>query len=373
MRVVALNLEDGAERAITVHPMAFVGEIDWLSDGKGLLMVATDSLPRTDQIWYLSYPDGATHKITDDANRYRGMRLGADSTLVTTQMRRRRNIWIVPVQTTERTEMAVSGQIDATRARQITSGYIGLSWTPDGQLVYTSMASGTASIWQVDADGTHPRQLASVGLNSHVTVSRDGRAIVFESTRDGEQHIWRMDRDGANARQVTNGGGETNPRITPDGQTIVYNSSSDLTLWRIPLAGGQPTQLTQTYSGDPAVSPDGSLIAYNFRDTQASPQWKVAVIPARGGAPHKVFDRVRAEYHSFELNWTPDGRAVTYEASLEGVSNIWSQPLSGGPPRRLTNFTTDYIYGFGWSFDGRQLAVVRGSRDTDVVLFSLRR
>ena len=182
-----------------------------------------------------------------------------------------------------------------------------------------------------------------------------------------------MDSDGGNAKQLTHGDGETKPRITPDGESIVYNSAGDSTLWRMPLAGGESTRLTQTYARQPAVSPDGSLIAYNFRDTQASPHWKIAVIPTNGGTPLKVFDRHRAEYQTSELNWTPDGLAITYEATQGGVSNIWSQPLAGGAPRRLTDFTTDYIYGFAWSFDGKQLAAVRGAWDSDVLLFSLRR
>ena len=170
-----------------------------------------------------------------------------------------------------------------------------------------------------------------------------------------------MDTNGVNARQLTNGNGETEPRITRDGQWVVYNSTTDWTLWKTPVTGGAPMQLTKTFAREPALSPDGSLIAYNFRDTHASPRWKIAVIPSGGGTPLKVFDRQRAEYQTFELNWTPDGRAITYEANQGGVSNIWSQPLAGGPPQRLSDFTTDYIYGFAWALDRRQIAVVRGA------------
>ena len=182
-----------------------------------------------------------------------------------------------------------------------------------------------------------------------------------------------MDSDGGNARQITYGSGETEPRITRDGQSIVYNSTTDFTLWKVSLDGGEPIQLTKTYAREPVPSPDGRLIAYNFRDTQAAQQWKIVVIPASGGTPHRIFDRHRADYQTFELNWTPDGRALTYEASQRGVSNIWSQPLAGGPPRQLTNFTADYIYGFAWASDGRHLALVRGAWDRDLVLHSLRR
>jgi Tol biopolymer transport system component len=209
-------------------------------------------------------------------------------------------------------------------------------------------------------------------VNTDPDVSPDGRAIVFASTRSGPQHIWRMDDNGANARQLTTGAGEARPRFMPDGQSIVYNSTTDFAIWRLPVAGGVPIRLTDGYARDPTPSPDGAFIAYTFRDKQAAQQWKIAVMPAGGGPPVRIFDRHRADFQTFELGWTRDGRALTYEAAEEGVSNLWSQPLAGGPPARLTDFTTDYIYGFAWSDDGKQLAVVRGAWDRDVVLFSLR-
>ena len=161
-------------------------------------------------------------------------------------------------------------------------------------VVYTSSASGTANIWRANSDGTNPRQLTTVGLNRDPSVSPDGRVIVFTSIRGGAQHIWRMDSDGGNPQQLTNGEGETKPRITPDGQSIVYNSTTDWTLWKMPLAGGEPMRLTRTFAREPALSPDGSLIAYNFRDTEASPSVEDRRDPGkRRGAAQSVRSAAR--------------------------------------------------------------------------------
>jgi hypothetical protein len=46
------------------------------------------------------------------------------------------------------------------------------------------------------------------------------------------------------------------------------------------------------------------------------------------------------------------------------------QPLEGGEPKQLTNFTSDLIYSFDLSRDGKQLVFSRGIRSSDVVLFS---
>ena len=147
MNVVALAVNDGSEKVITPHPMAFLGNLAWLSESSGLLMVATDKLPRTDQLWYLSYPAGIARRLTNDVDFYSTLSLHPNSTaLVTSQSRRRRNVWIAPVD--REVHAGPSGSIETGRARHITSGYARLTWVPDGQLVYSSIQSGTVEIWR---------------------------------------------------------------------------------------------------------------------------------------------------------------------------------------------------------------------------------
>ena len=69
------------------------------------------------------------------------------------------------------------------------------------------------------------------------------------------------------------------------------------------------------------------------------------------------------------LRWTVDGRALTYVEEGDG-SNVWSQPVAGGPPRRLTDFKSDRTLLFDWSRDGKQLAIIRGAFKRDVVLMN---
>ena len=61
---------------------------------------------------------------------------------------------------------------------------------------------------------------------------------------------------------------------------------------------------------------------------------------------------------------------MLYIDTRGGVSNIWMQPLDGGPPRQVTDFKSDRIFGFEWSRDGKQLALARGTESSDVVLIS---
>jgi hypothetical protein len=52
---------------------------------------------------------------------------------------------------------------------------------------------------------------------------------------------------------------------------------------------------------------------------------------------------------------------------VNGAGNVWEQPLAGGPPKPVTHFTSDKIFSFDWSPDGR-LALSRGTAATDAVL-----
>jgi len=135
---------------------------------------------------------------------------------------------------------------------------------------------------------------------------------------------------------------------------------------KVPADGGEPIQLTNASTSRPAISPDGKWIACNRLD-EASGQWQIAVMPMDGEAAPRIFD-VPSPNIFRALRWTPDGRSVAYPVTVGNVSNIWSQPLDGGSPRRLTNFKDQLIFDFAWSRDGKQLALSRGLVNSDVVV-----
>jgi len=50
------------------------------------------------------------------------------------------------------------------------------------------------------------------------------------------------------------------------------------------------------------------------------------------------------------------------------ADNLWRQNLDGSPGKMLTDFKSELIGDFDYSFDGKQLAMIRGHRESDVVL-----
>ncbi len=200
-------------------------------------------------------------------------------------------------------------------------------------------------------------------------VSPDGRYIVFTSDRAGYRNVWRMDIDGGGLKQLTNGKFDHFPSISPDGRWIVYSSlgANGTFFWKVSIDGGEPTQLSHSVTHRPQVSPDGKWIACFYKDENDG-RFKVALIPFEGGKPTFIEGIEQPDFQI--LRWSPDSRALTYIVTRQGVSNIWSKPIDGGPPRQLTSFTSDRIFRFAWSRDGKFLACERGMVINDAVLIS---
>ena len=119
------------------------------------------------------------------------------------------------------------------------------------------------------------------------------------------------------------------------------------------------------------MSPDGKSVAAFYTErpesTQDAPNG-IAILPFKGGKPEQVFPIDNTVNHTAALRWTPDGTGVSYVKTEHGVGNVWVQPLSSAPARKVTNLTGDRIFYFCWSPDGKTLFVVRGTLTNDIVL-----
>ena len=225
------------------------------------------------------------------------------------------------------------------------------------------------------ADGRDRRQLTSSSRNNFFpAVAKDGQSVVFVSNRTGHANIWKMDIDGGHQTQLTYGDADYRPLLSPDGNWLLYTRSlahSNLgTLLKIGVNGNDPIPLsTQVWLHD--LSPDGKLLVLQTKAGSA-------VVPFTGGEPARMTNVPKTHTYLPEgsppVLWSPDGSALTYVETTNGVSNIWSQPLSHGqlhgPAQQLTKFVSDLIFWFAWSHDGKQLAICRGSVRSDVVLLS---
>jgi Tol biopolymer transport system component len=165
---------------------------------------------------------------------------------------------------------------------------------------------------------------------------------------------------------LTHGGNAYFPQVTPDGKWVVYFVSDygpQISVWKVPIEGGTPEQWNVTALAI-VFSPDGKLFAGRWRDP-ADSRTRLALFPVEGGPPIKVFGGAGPPG---QLRWAPDGKALDVILTNEGVYNLWRQPIDGSPARQLTHFKDQRIFSFAWSRDGKQLALSRGTVNTEVVL-----
>ena len=350
--LAAIDTETRTLKTITSHQWESIGQVEWLMDGSGLVLTAWDesvsALSR--QIWETSYPSGESRVLVNDLNRYLGLSITADAkALVTVLSDRVANFWVAP-----------SGEIN--KATQISAGLgdkygekMEVAWTTDHRILFGSTADDKISVWIMNADGSNQKQITTdPSINFRPVALPGGHSFIFVSRRTGSPHLWRMDLDGGNTKQLTDGNSESFPDVSPDGQWIVYTSIDDgtPTVWKMKVDGGAPIRLADQFASNPRVSPDGKLVACYYRENPDA-TLKIAIIPLGGGPPIKTFNPNATIFVEGGVRWAPDGRALTFIDNQDGISNIWSQPLDGGPPKRLTDFTSGQIFRFAWAPDGK--------------------
>ena len=361
MNLIAIPVQGSLERPVGNKRWAWLGELAWVSDGRGLVAIADERDGDTPQIEYITLPNGDVRKITSDlVNNRQGVSLTADSgILVTIEHKASFDLWVAPF-------------AQLASARPITSGghSFGGYWSSDGTIVYDLWSDQGDKIIAIGSDGSNAKQLMAneEEATGAPRASPDAHHIVFASNRTGSPHLWRVDLDGSNPLQLTNSLWDRwgNPDFSPDGKWVYYSKGgSERGIWKVSIDGGEPVKVlaNNDWTAFPAVSPDGKMLAYSYREDGATPIRGVAITSADGGAPQKRFD-----IPTGGLQWSPDGHALLFVKSEAGVSNLWSLPISGEPPKQLTHFNNELIWGFTLSSDGRRLLMDRGTYSSDVVL-----
>jgi TolB protein len=356
MSLHEVRVTDGAKKEISAQRWVFIGNKSWLPDGSGLIVTAREWKANVTQLWFVSYPSGEAHQISEDFDDFTRARLTSDGrVMVAGQMSSVSHIWSGPLTDTSHvTKIGVWGRA-------------GVSFLSGRHIVYSSLQSGEVpQIWMMNVDGTGPKQLTTDGANDISPVaSPDGRYVIFCSNRSGNHEIWRVNADGAHVVQLTHTTGATFPTVSPDGRWVIYRATADSALYKIPIEGGEPQRVAGNAVGVSAVSPDGKMIAYF---TQGKETWDITVSFLQTGLLTKTLTIGSHSLNNGSLKWTPDGKALLYSSNTNGIGNIWQQPLDGSPSIQVTDFKEDGIFSFDVSRDGKELICARGGWKHDVVL-----
>ncbi|MDZ7319609.1 MAG: DUF5050 domain-containing protein [candidate division KSB1 bacterium] len=143
------------------------------------------------------------------------------------------------------------------------------------------------------------------------------------------------------------------PNWTPDGRALVYNSNGRL--YRFDLASNTPeviyTDFAINNNNDHVLSFDGKMLGISHHSEDDENKSIIYTLPIQGGKPK----RITAKGPSYLHGWSPNGKFLIYTGERNGEFDIYKISAKGGKEIRLTDadglddgseFTPDgkYIY-----------------------------
>jgi Tol biopolymer transport system component/tRNA A-37 threonylcarbamoyl transferase component Bud32 len=264
-------------------------------------------------------------------------------------------------------------------------------WMPQGRaLLYVSNRDGGRDVYAVTvaASGASagPPVRLTTGLNVHgISVGASGGLLAYSAFTE-TSNVWSLPIPShaplsvARARPVTSGNQTIEGfDVSPDGRWLAFDSNRNgvQQVFRVPLAGGDPAQLTNDSTDVffPAYSPDGrEIVFHGFRAGRR----QVFVMGAAGG-PAMPLTHVAGDERA--AAWAPGGRRVAMQRDFAGPDprldivtrdseGRWSEPRSfsltvrrGGGPVHCEPRAP-----LAWSPDGRWIAVTCVAGGTGLIL-----
>ncbi len=196
------------------------------------------------------------------------------------------------------------GNLQAGDPIQVTHGELAAdspSWSPDNsRIIFERAGPERVSIYSVDTLGTSPPRLVLEG-GANPSYAQRSDQFVYTLGRQ----IWIAAGDGSNARKIEN----------------------------LPIEQGFADR-------QPALSPDGSLIA--FIHAKAGPIGNLWVIGSEPGAEPRqlTYNDIEELRAAYSPTFTPDGKEIVFSlASKNGTAGLYRISVDGGEPTPLTTGT----------------------------------
>ncbi|MGH7718439.1 MAG: amidohydrolase family protein, partial [Gemmatimonadaceae bacterium] len=231
-------------------------------------------------------------------------------------------------------------------------------WSPDGKsIVFVSDKSGGDNVWIADADGKNARALTTGDKNQYISPewTPDGDYVVVSRATGpltSQYDLYLYHKDGGSGLKLTG----TGTGATPPGP---------------PQPGTPP--LPNNYVGA-AFGPDGRYIhaavrtggfAYNMQ----LPAWQVAVYDRETG---RLFNRTSAYGSGMRPALSPDGKYMVYATRHDTATALRLRELASGDEAWLamsvqrddqeSRFTRDLMPGYSFTPDGKALVLSYGGK-----------
>ena len=163
-------------------------------------------------------------------------------------------------------------------------------------------------------------------------------------------------------RTLTYSGRDSDPAVSPDGRLIAYVSTRDgrRRIWIQQLADGTEAAVTTgPEDSAPRFSPDSAVLLFTRNERGMRALYRVGVV---GGEPRRLID------NAFDGDWSPDGRQLAFIRHRGGarrLSTLCVAPVDGGEVREIAATDAEDMFNPRWSPRGDAIAVTRSTRGTN--------
>ena len=255
------------------------------------------------------------------------------------------------------------------------------AWSPDGKsiayvqdtaILIRDISSGTSRRlpglprtphslrWSPDG-----RWLALVSGNIEFVVGTFPWSSILNVGNAGQSSIWILSVVGNDTMRVSDAVGRSlnmSPVWTPDSRALVYVSNRDgaRDVYRVDLDErgrrvGEPQRITTgLFPHTISLSADGHLLGFSVFRLIAN-IWSVTLSPASTAPASAPIPVTRGAQSVEGLSLSPDGQMLAFDSDRSGNHDIYTVPISGGEPKRLTVDPHDEFMP-DWSPDGREIA-----------------
>ena len=368
MEIIIVNAENGEQRSLTSQNWLWIGQTAWLKDGSGIAVVGYG--PRspnlTDEVWFVSFPEGKARLLESGISGSFGISLTDDAnSLVTVKSNKITSFLVSPIGDLSNSTTLLTKTGDESLLP------LGADWTNDHEIIYSTTNNGNADIWAINTDGTGQRQLTSdPSADLSPKVSADGRFIYFLSNRSGMMSVWRIDTDGTHPQKITEGQDVFSLNLSPDDKSIFYTARADSiftqTLWKISPDGKDRRQLTAKTVLSPKISPDGKMIGCYFPDAE-NQFLKLTLLSAETGEILRQMDSPKSD-GLYLLEWKKDGKNMLLGVRKGGLTSLWNQPVDGTEAKKLNEWQNESVFRIAVSKNGERLFYEKGVTANSVVL-----
>jgi hypothetical protein len=217
--------------------------------------------------------------------------------------------------------------------------------------LYVADAESGRVLRKLSSSATDPHFDSLEFLNSAGAWSPDGQTLAVGAIKGGKPILAMLDARSGRVRREWPLAGLADvlgPAFAPDGRSVVFsgNRGGLMDLYRLSLETGTLDRLTSDPFADlePAFTPDGrGLVFVTERystnlDTLESGPLRLARIDLATREVRPIPGFLRGKHLSPQV--TPDGRAVTFIADPDGISNLYRIPVDGGPIVKLSSVVT---------------------------------